>query len=87
MNFTCRQSKENGVQRNTSLGDEYEVIHITLCEEQFKKHYKATFNEEYKEDSKCYAFVYGDKVGIALYKGDRNYIMTENGKTFAHISC
>jgi len=87
MDYTLRQIKDNGREINTSLGDWYEVVHIEKAEDVFKLWHKEVFDEEYdKEKSKCFAFVYYKNSRHAIYLGDVNYIMNENGKTFANIS-
>lgn len=86
MDYTLRQIKDNGREINTSLVNWYEVVHILKSEEVFKLWHKEIYNEEHNEKSKCYAFVSSGKSRYPLYVGDVNYIVNENGKTFANIS-
>jgi hypothetical protein len=86
MAFTLRQVKETGLEFNNILGTRYDVYHVHKSAELFKSLYKDVFEENYTTDSKVYAFVCVGSIKFPLYLGDRNYIVTETGKTFAHIS-
>lgn len=95
--FTLRTITEDGRETNQSLGKRYTVLSRELSSEEFKRSFKIKFNKDHVADMdetadnatrNCYAFVVGDngECLTPLFYGQKNYIMTENGKTFSNLS-
>ena len=80
---------------NINLGDYYEVIRreedpenfATLFEDHFEKKHVADLDPTADEETiKCYAIIVTQRDTIPLYKGQKNYIMAESGKTFSNLT-
>lgn len=89
--FALRTIFKDGTQSNTDLGKHYLFVGKFESQEQFD----ITFYEFYEvEDidkelyNSVYAFVIGEggRLVIPLYDDSHNYIMSDNGRTFANLS-
>lgn len=85
--FTLRTvRKSDNAEDNFSLGDSYRFIHREWSPELFAKEMEKRCETA---DDNLYAIVVcgfgGDRM-FPILKSDWNYIMSENGKTFANIS-
>jgi len=94
--FILRQIAENGTETNSPIGDEYTLIQEITSPEEFEEIFNRVLgrptNMEKSDDprgaDKIYGFLeigYSENT-IPLYYTDVNYIMTEEGKTFANVS-
>jgi hypothetical protein len=93
--FTLRRISEEGVQMNRIIGDSYTYIDREINPEEFNESFKNYFERNHVADldetsdndtKRVYAFVCNSSYVQPLYKNQTNYIMTENGKTFANVS-
>jgi len=83
-------------QYNKALGHEYQIIERDVEYEDFCDFFKETFGYNHVADldgnsdnytKNCYAFVITqDFKPVPLYKLQKNYIMTESGKTFSNLT-
>jgi len=86
--YTLRKVIEGQEECNFNLGNYYSLIE----ESKFPKHFEQTFEMVFNNcppytDDKCYAFVTSEKGKVEpLWLSQKNYIMTENGKTFSNLS-
>lgn len=86
--YTLRKIAENGVEYNTSLGNEYTLIHSERNVKEFNESFKLFWNETYDPD-KNNTFAFITKEGgilIPLFKNQFNFIMTDSGKTFSNLT-
>jgi len=93
--FSLRKIIENS-QTNYALGIQYQVIERENDYEKFREVFSKSFNYEHAADldeesddytKSCYAFIVtNDFEPIPLYKNQKNYIMTESGKTFSNLT-
>lgn len=84
--FVLRRTMNDGTERNFNLGDSYTLIDKDSSRDAFEIHMKC---EQFNPDKgEIYAFVTGDNKykGLPLYKGQKSYIMTSRGDTFANVS-
>ena len=93
--FTLRRISGDGIEMNQIIGDGYTYIDREINYEEFRVNFETTFGKKHVADmdetsdddtKKCYAFVCNSSYVQPLYKNQSNYIMTENGKTFANVS-
>jgi len=93
--FTLRKISGNGIEMNAIIGDRYTMIYRDHNPEEFREEFKVLFGKDHvadldtKSDSdtkECYAIVCNPPFYKALYKNQKNFIMTDSGKTFANIS-
>jgi len=83
-------------QTNYALGIQYSVTNRFEEQEDFETIFKKVFGYDHVSDldskadnytKNCYAFVItNDFEPIPLYFNQKNYIMTETGKTFSNIT-
>lgn len=83
-------------QTNYSLGIQYQVIEKSVDYDAFKATFLHCFGYEHVADldnksdnytKNCYAFLTTpDFDPIPLYLNQKNYVMTESGKTFANLT-
>lgn len=93
--FALRKIIEN-TQTNYALGIQYQVVERFVDYEDFKVAFKQSFGYEHVADlddkadnytKNCYAFISTpDYELIPLYMNQKNYIMTESGKTFSNLT-
>lgn len=94
--YTLRKVIDN-VQHNQSIGENYQVIERDSNYNEFRKAYHTLFKSEHVADKdtnsdnftkECYIIliVKSGTEMIPLYKNQKNYIMTESGKTFCNLS-
>ena len=93
--YTLRTITETS-EVNNWLGYQYEIITREESYEAFKPLFDDYFDEPHVADldptanegtKRCYAFILNEKEEpIPVYKGQKNYIVTENGKTFSNIT-
>lgn len=95
--FTLRTVTPDGLESNQFLGKRYNFVSRDTNREEFCRCYKVVFNVDHVADldkmsdefaKKCYGIiVYNDGSELTpLYKGNRNYIMSPNGQTFANLT-
>jgi hypothetical protein len=83
-------------QTNYVLGIQYQVVERFADPEEFCKIFKSEFGYNHVADldenadnytKNCYAFiVLQDFASIPLYMNQKNYVMTETGKTFSNLT-
>jgi len=93
--FALRKIIENS-QTNYALGIQYQVIDREKEYDNFKEVFKKSFGYNHVADldptadnytKNCYAFIMtNDFEPIPLYFNQKNYIMTETGKTFSNLT-
>jgi hypothetical protein len=80
---------------NINLGDYYEIVRreeapasfAVLFEDHFEKKHVADLDPTSSEETRlCYAIIQTQRDTVPLYKGQKNYIVTETGKTFSNLS-
>lgn len=80
---------------NQAIGETYIYIHrewnfkefSEMFEMYFQRKHVADLDETSDFDTKnCYAFVVNAPLYQPLYKNQKNFIMTESGKTFDNVS-
>lgn len=93
--FILRRISSHGIEMNKALGENYTYIARDRNYEEFQRAFKECYNMEYvpdddpksNDDTKnCYAFVANGSVNQPLFTHQKNFIMTECGKTFANLS-
>jgi len=93
--YTLRTFTENS-EVNNWLGDQYEIIRREESYEAFAEQYRKYFDKNHVADNdptadeisqRTYAFVINSKnEPMPIYKGQKNYIVTESGKTYSNIT-
>jgi len=92
--YTHRTITDN-IQFNVCLGNHYNVIERHANYKEFCQSYKTVFEKEHVADydekstqnsKEIYAFIHSEKGVFALFKKDKNFIMTESGKTFSNLT-
>ena len=83
--FVLRKIFGNGVENNYALGEHYQLILKETNSLEFDSLSKQVFDSQ---DDECYGFVVGEdiKSPIALWVCQKNYIMSDNGNTFANLT-
>jgi hypothetical protein len=93
--FILRRISSAGVEMNHSLGDGYTYINREYNVLEFRRSFKVFFDKDHvadldetsDEDSKdVYGFIGNGPFLQPLYKNQKNFIMTESGKTFSNLS-
>ena len=93
--YTLRTITQDNTQINHYLGNDYLFIGRFESPERFKELYEEEFKEPFLADSdekstsrskSIFGFVIENGNLIPILKGESNYIMTENGKTFSNLS-
>ena len=92
--FILRRISGEGIQMNQVIGDGYTFISRDCNHEEFEKTFELVFcrkhvadlDETSDEDTKnCYAFVCNGSLIQPLYKNQKNFIMTDGGRTFEKL--
>jgi len=94
--YTLRTVKDN-IQTNECLGKDYQVIERDSNYNEFQKAYLNFHNKQHVADldaesdnfsQQTYAFIIHNRGSeiIPLYKDRKNYIVSENGKTFSNLT-
>jgi len=94
--YTLRTVKDN-IQTNECLGKDYQVIERDSNYSEFQKAYFNYHNKQHVADldtesdnfsQQTYSFIIHNRGSeiIPLYKGRKNYIVSENGKTFSNLT-
>jgi len=94
--YTLRTVKDN-IQNNECLGKDYQVIERDSNYNEFQKGYSNFHNKQHVADldtesdnfsQQTYAFIIFNKGSeiVPLYKDRKNYIVSENGKTFSNLT-
>jgi 2-hydroxychromene-2-carboxylate isomerase len=86
--YTLRKLTElEGVEFNFSLGSNYSYVSKERSEKAFKEIYDSFFGtESVNMDPLVFGFITGDNCNThPLYSNQKNFIMTESGKTFSYI--
>lgn len=92
--LVLRRISSEGVEMNHVVGDNYTYIHRDTNPEEFRRTFKAVFDRDHvadldpaadKDTKNCYAFVCHGHIQ-PLYKNQKNFMMTENGNTFANLT-
>lgn len=90
--YTLRKITESGTEFNQFLGKNYNLVLSEKSPQQFKEIHKDFFKADFKENNPvenvlCYGFIHSQNCQetYALFKNEKNYVMTESGKTFANI--
>ena len=83
--FVLRKIFGNGVENNYSIGEHYQLILKETNSLEFDSLSKQVFDGQ---DDECYGFVVGEdiKSPITLWVCQKNYIMTDGGKTFDNLT-
>lgn len=83
--FILRSITKRGNESNITLGSKYSLITEADNNEDFKAIQSLTAGQS--TNSEVYAYLEDENGSkIPLYKGQRNYIMTENGRTFSNLT-
>ena len=81
---------------NQVIGDGYTYINRETNYDEFCRSFKVYFDKDHVADldeesdgdtKNCYAFVVNGAFLQPLYKNQKNFIMTESGKTFDNLTC
>jgi len=93
--FALRKIIEN-TQANYALGIEYTIVERFVEYEKFQEVFEKSFGYKHVADlddssdnytKNCYAFVLTQEFEpIPLYMKQKNYVMTESGKTFSNLT-
>lgn len=92
--LVLRRISGDGVEMNHVVGDSYTYIHREINPKQFRETFKVVFDKDHVADNDesadkntkdCYAFVCCGYIQ-PLYKNQKNFMMTENGNTFANLT-
>lgn len=83
--FVLRTIFGNGIENNYVIGDHYQLVLKETNSLEFESIFKQCFGD-FKEE--CYGFVIGEDISNphALWVCQKNYIMMDNGNTFANIT-
>ena len=82
--FFLRKIFNDGGEANFAIGDSYTLVLKERDPERFEESFRR-FGIDCDPD--IYGILsYGNGTTLFLYKGQRNYIMTENGTTFDNLS-
>lgn len=79
--FTLRKITQTGVEMNFNLGDSYTLVTKENSPEEFEKGLK-----EHLFYGDIYAFVSWNNEILPLYKNQKNYIVSESGKTYDNLT-
>lgn len=79
--FALRKILSNGGEINFDLGDYYSLITKERSPEELK--IKMKDHPNYDE---AYAFIYWKDGVLPLYRGQQNYIVSENGATYSNLT-
>ena len=84
--FVLRKIFGCGVENNFILGNSYQLILAEHNSLEFQDVARREFGDEFNDE--CYGFVIGDDIRNpqSLWVNQRNYIMSENGNTFANLT-
>ena len=83
--FVLRKIFGNGIENNYALGEHYQLILKETNSLEFDSLSKQVFDSQ---DDECYGFVVGEDIKnpISLWVSQKNYIMTDGGKTFDNLT-
>lgn len=90
--YTLRTLTQEGHQSNLALGNNYSFIPRETAPEAFARVYVNAYQSKEMvidgtPNEDCYGMIQSELINfIFLWKGEWNYIMTENGKTFSNLS-
>lgn len=85
--FVLRRVSPRGEQYNSILGKGYTVVYKETNQEAFDNYCKLNPDKVTNlEKKETYAVIVYETDGMPLYKTDKNYVMTSDGKTFENIS-
>ena len=84
--FVLRKIFGCGVENNFILGNSYQLILAEHNSLEFQDVSMREFGDEFNDE--CYGFVVGEdiKSPISLWVSQKNYIMTDGGKTFDNLT-
>lgn len=83
---TLRTYTNDGVETNVEIGKEYQIFNYWTNESAFKEQFKSIFEVEFDEEHhKTRVILIGDTTHC-FAKGDKAYILSENGQTYSTIS-
>lgn len=84
--FVLRKYFGNGIENNFALGNSYQYINKETNSLEFESCMIDSLGEDVDEE--CCGFIVGEDVKniIPLWKVQKNYIMMDNGKTFANLT-
>jgi len=73
---------------NLEIGSNYTLVSRTTNSRDFNRVFPIVFPESQstEEEPECYAFVTNGTVSLPLYRNQKNFIMTEGGKTFDNLT-
>lgn len=93
--YSLRAFTENS-EVNNWLGDQYEIIRREESYGAFAEQYRKYFDKSHVADNdsaadeisrRVYAFILNEhEQAMPVYKGQKNYIVTESGKTYSNIT-
>lgn len=90
--YTLRSLTSEGHESNIALGNNYTFIPRKYAEEAFKRVYQNAYESTGKSfqeipNKECYGMIQSENVNfIFLWESEKNFIMTENGKTFSNLT-
>lgn len=84
--FILRRISATGIESNTIIGDNYELINAFFNEKKFIETMEIEKFEFAEEIIFSFLVFKGGSEIMPLYKKSSYYIMSENGKTFANLT-
>lgn len=84
--YTLRKITESNVEMNITLGKSYTFVGLKDSPDEFNRTHKKFYEDQVREDVDVYAYV-SDHDGkiYPLFQGQKAYIMSEKGRTFANV--
>lgn len=79
--FALRKITNDGLEMNFNLGDSYTLVTKDRSPEEFEDKMK-----DHPNYDEAYAFIYWKDGVLPLYRGQQNYIVSENGATYSNLT-
>lgn len=79
--FALRKITNDGLEMNFSLGDSYTLVTKDRSPKEFEDKMK-----DHPNYDEAYAFIYWKDGVLPLYRGQQNYIVSENGATYSNLT-
>ena len=83
--FILRRILKDGVQINTSLGEDYVLVRRVENKDEFERAVKLWSESDTEDVYALITYDEGQKI-MPLYNGGNYYIMSENGSTFDNVT-
>lgn len=79
--FALRKITNDGLEMNFNLGDSYTLVTKDRSPKEFEDKMK-----DHPNYDEAYAFIYWKDGVLPLYRGQQNYIVSENGATYSNLT-